>query len=205
MAIIDPRQQQLSPGYRSRLTEQIGFLRALPANEDLPSVHCFALNWPDPDQPCGVFIVDERLFEGASLSTNDGDDYFGLKLALGPIAVVLLDTNINMENAYLEWRQRWQRTYLALPSADEIEKKWQAEPNRERIRSIKEEMERLRADLVERGATAAREMSDAQLAAASERVAWNLRTSGRMSRVPHAEWRTLWLDEFADNLRESAA
>jgi hypothetical protein len=131
MAIIDLRLGELNPGYTVRLTEQIGFLRRLPDHGDRTTIHRFAVNWPDRDQSCGVLTLDERLFEGARLGTNDGDDYFALTL-----------------------------------------------------------------DLM------AKDMTDAELAAAGERVSWRLRTSGRMRDVPHTEYRTLWLDEFAANLRE---
>jgi hypothetical protein len=201
VAISDPRQEQLGRPYA---TEQIGFLRMLPDREDQPQVHRFAVNWPDPDQPCGVLTVDGRRFEGARLSTGDGDHYFGLKLALGAIGVWVLDSNSNMDSAVGEWTKRYRQTYLDLPTPDEIEQKWKAEPNRARIRSIKQDLEEVRHELVKRGATVAEGMSETELAAAAERVSWNLRTSGRMSKVDPTEWRTLWLEEFADNLREGA-
>jgi hypothetical protein len=188
----------------TRLSEQIGFLRVLPDHADQPTVHRLALNWPDPDQSCGEYTVDERLCEGATLSTSDGDDFFWLTLALGPVAMVVLDSNANMWRAGEEWRRRWRRTYYSLPTAEEIERKWEAEPDRVRIRELKRELEQLRADLVERGATRAEGMSAAELSAAGERVSWNLRASGRMGKVDPEDWYMLWVDEFADQLRGGA-
>lgn len=205
IAITDARQEDLSFGHEARLNQQIGFLRVLPNLEERPLVHRLRLDWPEPDQICGVYTVDERLLDRASLHTNDGDDYFGLRLDLGPVALVLMDANTNMDSAYEQWKERYQQTYLALPSAAEIEQKWQAEPDPDRLAAIRQEMKELRAELVDRGASVAEEMSDVEIAAAAERVAWALRMSGRMLNVPHADWRTLWLDEFADSLRGSAS
>ncbi|MGB2851698.1 MAG: hypothetical protein WBC01_08515 [Solirubrobacterales bacterium] len=201
-AIVDPRSEELNPRYKSRLTQQIGFLQQLPVHDDRPAVHRFALNWPDPNQPCGEFTIDKRLFEGASLGTIDGDDYFGLELDLGPISVLLLDTNTNMENAYRDWGKRYHQTYLDLPSASDIEKKWRAEPNREHVRAQKQYWAHRRAELVKRGAVAAEDMSDAALEAAGQRVAWYIHTSGRASTVHRSEWRALYLEEFSRHLRD---
>lgn len=200
---LEPRLANLNRRYGARLTEQIGFLRRLPVRDDYPYVHRFALNWPDRDQPCGQFIVDERLYEGATLSTNDGDDYFCLRLDLGSIALALLDANTNMDHAYAEWASRRHQTYLTLPSAREIEEKWAAEPNRRVIKNERARIAELRASMVARGVTTAREMTDAELAAAAERVSWHLRTSGRMSGIHHSEWLQLYLDELAAQLGEA--
>ena len=205
LAIANPRWRELDEASGGIwLTRQVGFLRRLPDREDRTTMHRFAVNWPDPAQSCGEFYLDERVFERAQLRTNDGDDYFRLELDLGAVSVLLMDANANMDGATREWRERYRQTYYDLPAASEIEEKWRAEPNREQLRTIKQHLAQLRADLVKRGATAAEGMSDAELEAASHRVAWGLRTSGRMSDVDREEWPALYLEEFARNLREGA-
>jgi hypothetical protein len=203
VAIFDPRLVDLNRGFKARLTQQIGFLRRFPVRAEHPHIHRFGVNWPDPDQPCGEFLVDERLFTGAGLSTLDGDDYFQLRVDLGPVSILVLDSNTNMDRAYNEWADRQHHSYLSLPSPREIEEKWRAEPNPDVIRKMRESLDALRVELVSEGATKAREMTDAELAAASERVSWTLRTSGRMTKVHHTEWRRLWIDELVANLREA--
>jgi hypothetical protein len=188
LAVVDPHRQA-EDLHRSDVMRQIGFLRVRPDRPNRPEDHLFELNWPDPDQPCGYFTVDERLFNGATLHTNDGDDYFILRLDLGTTVLELLDSNINMEHAYGEWQQRRQKT---------------AEPDEEVLRLAKATLAETRAALVERGATAAKDMSDAELEAVGLRVTWSLRSSGRMSKVPRSEWNSLWLDEFAQKLRGGA-
>jgi hypothetical protein len=200
IAVRDPRQSE--PGFRLWLNEQIGFLRLMPTDERAPNQLWLALNWPDMDQPCGRYAIDQRLFEGATLHTTDGDDYFGLAVHLGPVTITVMDNNINLEHASEEWRRRYHQTYLDLPRAREIEEKWESEPDRDTVRSMKEDVARWRHALVERGATAAEEMSDAELEAAANRVSWRLRTSGRMAHVPHERWLDLFLEEFASNLRQ---
>jgi hypothetical protein len=85
VAVDDERMK--TPGLKSHLYQQIGFLRKRPARTEAPTLHLFDLNWPDSEQACGLFMLDERLFEGATLSTVDGDDYFGLSLAFGPVTI----------------------------------------------------------------------------------------------------------------------
>ncbi len=199
LAVYDERME--TPGFKSRLYQQIGFLRKRPARREAPTLHLFDLNWPDPEQACGVFMLDERLFEGATLSTVDGDDYFWLSLNLGSVKVMVLDSNMNMDRAYREWSERQHRTYLDLPTPGEIEKKWRLEPNRDVIREIRERLAETRAALAERGVTVT-EMSDAELEAAGNRVSWRLRTSGRMAKVPNTEWLGLFRDDLAAALRQ---
>jgi hypothetical protein len=200
VAVDDERIQ--TPGFKFRLYQQIGFLRKRPAREEAPTLHLFDLNWPDPEQACGIFMIDERLFEGATLRTVDGDDYFSLGLRLGRVKIVVLDSNTNMDRALEEWRGRQHRTYLDLPTSSEIEEKWRLEPNREVIREIKQRLTETRAALAERGVTVAAGMSDAELEAASDRVVWRLRTSGRMRNVPNTEWLGLFFDDLAAALRD---
>ena len=192
-----------TPGFKSHLYQQIGFLRKRPTRTEAPTLHLFDLNWPDPEQGCGLLTLDERLFEGATLGTDDGDDYFSLSLACGPVTIRVMDSNINMDRAATEWRERQHRTYLDLPTPSEIEEKWQLAPNREVVREIKPRLAEIRAALAERGVTA--QMSDAELEAASNRVSWTLRTSGRMAKVPNTEWLGLFLDDLAAALREKPA
>jgi hypothetical protein len=197
-AIRDPRMEK--SGHHVQLYQQIGFLRRLPVVEEIPAVHRFALNWPDPDQQCGVFMVDEGLFEGATLDTVDGDDYFGLGLTLGPVEIVLLDSNTNMDHALDEWSKRQHQTYLDLPTPSEVEEKWRLEPNPEVVEQTRQRLGECRAGLAERGVPVDH-MSDAELEAAGNRISWTLRTSGRMSKVHHSEWVGLWLDDLAAALR----
>jgi hypothetical protein len=204
LATEDSRLGELNPGVRLQATKQIGFLQCLPLMHSGAEVHRFGLNWPDPDQPCGEFVIDQRLVEGARLGTADGDDYFRLALDLGPVALAIVDSNTNMDQAYEEWARRQHRSYLSLPSAREVEEKWRAETNAEVVKQRREELAALRRALVERGSVVASEMSDAELAAASERVSWRLRTSGRMSKVHHSGWKQMWFDELASDLGADA-
>jgi hypothetical protein len=202
IAVDDERLE--TPGFKSHLYQQIGFLRKRPARKEAPTLHLFDLNWPDPEQACGLFMLDERLFEGTTLSTVDGDDYFWLSLACGPVTILVMDSNLNMDRASAEWRARQHHTYLDLPTPSEIEEKWRLEPSREVLREIKERLADTRAALAERGVTVA-QMSDAELEAASNRVSWRLRTSGCMAKVPNTEWLGLFLDDLAAALREKPA
>jgi hypothetical protein len=113
-----------------------------------------------------------------------------------------MDSNINMDRALTEWRARQHQTYLDLPTPSEIEEKWQLEPNREVINEIRQRLAETRAALAERGVTLPSDMSDAELEAASDRVAWRLRTTGRMSGVPNTEWLDLFLNDLAAALRQ---
>jgi hypothetical protein len=197
--VVAVRDERMTSGY---LYQQIGFLRERPTREEAPKVHLFDLNWPDPEQACGLFMLDERLFEGATLSTADGDDFFWLSLAFGPVTILVMDSNSNMNRASTEWRARQHKTYLDLPMPSEIEEKWRLEPNREVIEEIRQRLAETRAALAERGITLPADMTDAELEAAGSRVAWRLRTSGRMSQVPNTEWLDLFLDDLAAALGE---
>ena len=200
VAVHDERMK--TPLFKSHLYQQIGFLREMPTREEPPKLHLFDLNWPDPDQACGLFMLDERLFEGATLNTFDGDDYFSLRLAFGPVTILVMDSNTNMERAVTEWRARQHQTYLDLPTPSEIEDKWRLEPNREVIQEIRQRLAETRAALAERGVSLPAEMSDAELEAAGNRIGWRLRTSGRMSQVPNTEWLDLFLDDLVAALGE---
>jgi hypothetical protein len=199
LAVFDPEQDEF--GFKHRLTRQIGFLRKLPGGERQPTIHRFGLNWPDPDQACGEFVVDERHLKDARLSTVDGDAYFSLSIQVGSVNLLLLDSNLEMDRAQQEWQERYGRTYGELPSAREIEEKWAAE-DPDDLRALREELTRLREDLVERGAARAKDMSDAELQAAGDRVGWKLRTSGQMARVDKSEWKNLWIADLMEMLRK---
>jgi hypothetical protein len=108
VAIVqDSRQWDLlSPKVKIHLAQQIGFLKIFETLEQHPTLRGFGLRWPDRDQPAGEYWLDERLFEGATLHTNDGDDYFGLTFDMGPVTITLADTNLNMESALNAWMER---------------------------------------------------------------------------------------------------
>jgi hypothetical protein len=199
--VVAVGDERMTPDF---LYKQIGFLRerSTTAREEAAKLHLFGLNWPDPEQACGLFMLDERLFEGATLSTVDGDDYFWLSLAFGPVTIVVMDSNANMDGAVAQWRARQHQTYLDLPTPSEIEEKWRLEPNRELIQEIRQRLAATRAALAERGVTLPADMTDAELEAASNSVAWRLRTSGRMNQVPHTEWLDLVLDDLGAALGE---
>jgi hypothetical protein len=198
VVVIDDDRMEF-PGYHARLYQQIGYLKRKPVDERALGLHQFGLNWPDPDQPCGIFMVDENLFQGATLSTIDGDDYFGLELHLGPISILLVDSNTNMDRARVQWNKRRHQTYLDLPGAAEIEEKWKTEPQVV-MRQAQDRLAEQRALLAKRGVTRAAEMTDAELEAAGNRVAWRLRTSGRMKDVHQSKWPALFVDELAKHL-----
>jgi hypothetical protein len=200
VAVRDERMK--TPGFKPLLYQQIGFLREGPPREEAANLHLFDLNWPDPEQACGVFMLDERLFEGATLSTADGDDYFWLSLAFGPVTILVMDSNINMDGAFTEWRARQHQTYLDLPTPSEIEEKWRLEPNSEVMQELSQRLAETRAALADRGVTLPADMTDAELEAAGNRVAWRLRTSGRMNQVPNTEWLDVFLDDLAAALGE---
>jgi hypothetical protein len=204
VAIIDPRQEELNPRYRSHLTEQIGFLRERSVRGERPSVHWYALDWPDPEQPCGEFTIDERLFAGARLSTVDGDDYFGLDLDLGSIKLVVMDSNINMNDALNEWMRR-RKGYLHLRAPitlSEIEGKLEGEPDQQALHEMKETLNELRVRLAEHGATVATNLSDDELRAASKSASLMLHTSGRMNKVQPGERGELLFETLVAALRE---
>ena len=53
------------------------------------------LHWPKPDDHAGYVTIYEHLFETATLSTVDGDDYFWLNVILGPTEVFFEDSARN--------------------------------------------------------------------------------------------------------------
>ena len=202
VAVSDPRLVERNPGFRIHATKQIGFLRRLPVRSDLPHIHRFGLSWPDREQPAGEFSIDERLFEGASLSTFDGTSFFGLTLRFGAFDMLVSDPNTSLEEAQTERSSRQKPGYFDLPTGSQIEEQLQAQPGNEAMNEIKREMDDLRSRLAASDVSV-EAMSDAELLAAALRVRQRLTQSGRMSGLEPGAKIALTLAELKEALRES--
>jgi hypothetical protein len=198
VAIFDERMK--IPRSEPRLSQQIGYLRALPGLPSAPEVHRFGLYWPDTEQPSGEFSLDERLFEGGTLGTFDGDSFFGLALDFGAYTLKLLDANTDMDHAVSERSKRQKRQYLDLPTAKELEEKWRDEPNQDYIKALRAEIAELREQLVNDGASAAKEMSDEEISAAAIRVKWRI-LERRRSGADVGPHPGPWIEELTRDLK----
>ena len=201
VAVSDPRLAERNPGFRIHVTQQIGFLRRLPVRSDLPHIHRFGLSWPDREQPAGEFSIDERLFEGASLSTTDGTTFFGLTLRFGIFDLLVTDPNTSLEEAQEERSTRRKPGYFDLPTAAQIGEQLQAQPGNETMNEIKREIDDLRSKL-SRSDVSVESMSDAELLAAALRVRQGLTQSGRLSGLEPGAKIALTLSELEEALRE---
>jgi hypothetical protein len=172
----------------NRYTEQIGFLRYGGRDHrdpNRPPYEWFSLFWPDPEQLAGRVRLYEHLFEGATLSTMDGDDYFGLELAFGTTRVVFLDSNINLDDAH----PKRTRELDDLPTAEEVERDLAAFPESEVSQRIRSQIVALRGQLVELGAERAKTMSDSDLMATAVRIRWKVRQHlARGESLVEADW-----------------
>jgi hypothetical protein len=75
---------------------QLGYLRSLGAHRPVaehPAASSFAIDWPQPGQIRGSVLLYQHLFEAATLSTDDGDDYFWFYLSFGPLTILFEDSN----------------------------------------------------------------------------------------------------------------
>src|SRR3954452_17416821 len=142
---VDTRDAQ------ERLTQQIGFLRhdgrhRLPPSQ--PEYESFSVYWPDPNQLAGRVALYEHRFEGAMLSTADGDDYFGLGMSFGEVRIVFLDSNTHLDRAHPNRK----RELDDLWTAEDYGRDWAARGDVGFVRELRKEIAAWRAQLVERGA-----------------------------------------------------
>ena len=79
-------------------TQLRGYLRDLGEWQPMqghPSARHFGLDWPRPGEASGWVALFEHLFQGATLSTADGDDYFWFHLSFGSLTISFEDANRN--------------------------------------------------------------------------------------------------------------
>jgi hypothetical protein len=154
-------------------TQQIGFLRHQGQHRlapNLPAYESFDLYWPDREQLAGHVALYEHLFEGAILSTNDGDDYFSLSLRLGELRIVFLDSNVHLDRAH----PKRERELDDLPTPADLEQEWEGYPSEWR-RKVRSAISGLRQELVNHGAAAVKTMSDSEMMSTAVRARWKLR------------------------------
>jgi hypothetical protein len=168
--------------------EQIGFLRHL--DEIRPDgSESFSLHWPDEEQLSGRLHLPESGFEGARLSTVDGDDYFGLKLSYGNFQIVVCDSNVRLDQAH---PQRT-RGLDDLPTPADMELELARLPQSEVGRQVLDEISALREALTASGADKAATLSDSELMATAVEVRWKL--------FQHPAAGDDWVRALADRLR----
>jgi hypothetical protein len=188
------------PKTRLRLTQQIGFLSHGRRLENAPGHRLFELNWPDREQPSGFLAIAEHLFEGASLSTVDGDDYFGLEITVGSSQILILDANTNMDHAEKERARRIREEDRDLPDADQIQARWLEWPDHEVTRLEQAKAKELREELVRQGAVLAAEKSDAELAAVWPPL-WRRFTQKRTDVISDPNFGDPWVGELVIRLK----
>ena len=102
------------------------------------------------------------------MSTNDGDDYFSLRLSFGSFQIHVCDSNINLDQAH----PKRSRELEDLPTREDMEHELARFPDSDVGQRILDEISALRKDLVNRGAEVAATMSDSELMATAVRVRW---------------------------------
>jgi hypothetical protein len=189
-------------------SEQIGYLRTLGPSSKDPTTWQFQLHWPSTAEPIARVTLPTADLRRASLSTDDGDDFFVLALQFGTVRVCLQESVTSFLMSSNDGFVRMEAEDM--PTAEEITKQWQEDAARDErgakfAKTIREQVARFRVQLVKRGALQAEEMSEAEIYAAMIRVNLQLKKASQGQRWKSRDHMDEIVDELARELREHAA